>query len=545
MATLNLVPDTGTTRAETERVAEKVKECRRRIERARQDRFLHQSRHTDCYKFAMPWRHKLYQTIPTDQLDEIFDSTAMTVVEDFAADMLNTFTPIKNNWMTIEPAQKLGAGEQNQIRDQLGEYRDVLFAEMARSNLYQALQESYADLGVGTMGMIIKDFDPAEPLHCQAIPVTELLLDRGPYGTVGGFWREWKLRAEDIPVMWPDAKQLDGQAEWKPGDSTLHDVIDGLWRDWTDKGNEVYRYVVLCDDKMIYEEDYKGAGSNPFIAARWSRDSTTAWGVGPTYRSLPDIKTINHVKFIELKNHDKHSDPVVSYEDDNVINLDQGTNPGMWIPRAVGSKAPETVESKTKLDRTIFQIDQLQSSIRRAHYQDRPEQKGKTPPTAQQWADEAAERARRMGSPATNLVQELQIPIVRRFAFLLNKRGVLPKVTLNGKDIALIPVSPLLRAQEQETVIRNDRFVELMVSRFGPQVGMIVVNIVKYAQQQAKLLGVDQDLVRNETDLADAIKKFLPVLQSTNRIPSPSDIGIPPGIAQGQGGPGPTAPGGP
>lgn len=496
-----------------------VAECKRRIARAEMDRNRHASRIADCNKFALPWRHKLGVTTGTVDLDEIFDSTAMTVIEDFAADMLNTFTPMKNDWVEIKPTEQLDIAAMRQLERPLKEYQRVLFGEMARSNLYQALQESYLDLAIGTMALIVTDRGITEPLHCQAIAANELLIDRGPWGFVDGRWRKWRLRAEEVGVLWPNAKPIESQT-WKPGDMTEVDVVDGCWRDWNDKANEAYRYVVLANDKIIYQENYKGQGSCPFITARWSRDSTTAWGVGPLYRSTPDVKTINHVKFIELKNHDKHADPVVSYEDDGIINVDNGVEPGKWIPRAAGSEAPEVIEPKTKLERTLFQIDQLTSAIRRAHYQDQPDQLGKTPPSATQWADEAARRARRMGTPATNLVQELQYPIIRRFAYLLAKRGVLPKLELSGQQIAVEPISPLLRAQAQEEVVRNDRLAELIVSRFGPQVGMIVMDVVEYADAQRKALGVDEKLVRKAEDIADAIKKLLPVLQNSGAVPN-------------------------
>jgi hypothetical protein len=186
------------------------------------------------------------------------------------------------------------------------------------------------------------------------------------------------------------------------------------------------------------------------------------------------------------------------------------------MPRAVGSKAPEMMESKGRFDVQFMELDDLRSSIRRAHYQDKPEQQGKTPPTATQWADEAAERARRMGSPATNLVIELQYPIIKRFAYLLEKRGVLPKVELNGNAVALEPVSPLLRAQEQEEVVRIDRFAEMIAARFGPAIANIIINQIKHASDLADLLGVDKDRLRDEAEIADAIKQFSGLLQQGN-----------------------------
>lgn len=505
-----------------------LKEMRRRVSIAKLDRGRHQARIADCYRYTMPWRHKFHQTQMVPDIDAIFDETAGVVLEDFAADMLNTFTPQKNNWVTAQPVETLNSGQNNQIRDDLAAYQRVVFSSMARSNLYMALQEAYMDLGPGTMALLITDIDATKPFHCEAIPAPELLITRGPYGYVDGVFRERRYRRSEIKTLWPNADLAKlGPAPTDNADPE-YEVCDGCWRDWSDKSDEVYRYVVEAGGKRIYDKDYKGVGSCPFIVARWGRDSTTAWGCGPTYRTLPAIKTLNHFAYTALKNYDKHVDPVVSYEDDGVTNLDNGVTPGTWVPRAPGSKPPEAIESKARFDVQAFEINEKRSIVRRAHYQDRPEQTGKTPPSATQWADEAAERARRMGTPATTLVHELQYPLFRRFAWLESQRGALPKVQLEGRDVALQPISPLLRAQEQEAVVRRDKFAELIVGRFGPQVGMIVIDIVEYAAAQGKDMGIEEKIIRNPNDIAEAIKKFLPVLQNAT-AGRPNEI-APPGL---------------
>jgi hypothetical protein len=504
-----------------------IKEMHRLVSRARMDRAKHQARIADCYRYTMPWRHSFNQTQVNPDIDIIFDGTAGVVLEDFAADMLNTFTPQKNDWVTAQPVQTLDAGQNNQVKDKIAAYQRVVFDSMAASNLYMALQEAYMDLGPGTMILVITDIDPTKPFHCEAIPAPSMLLVRGPYGYLSGYFREHRYFRSEIKTLWPEA-DLDKLGP-TPTDNTdpEYNVIDGCWRDWTDKTDEAYHYVVESGGKKLYHKPYKGAGSCPFIGARWGRDSTTAWGCGPTYRTLPEIKTLNHFAFTALKNYDKHVDPVVSYEDDGVMNVDNGVTPGLWTPRAPGSHLPEVVESKARFDVQAFEIDEKRSMIKRAHYQDRPKQEGKTPPSATQWADEAAERARRMGTPATTLVHELQYPLFRRFAYLEGQRGKLPKVQIEGRDVALQPISPLLRAQEQEEVVRMDKLVELVVGRFGPQVGLITFDIVKYVQRLARLMGISDDLVRNETDIADAIKKFLPVLQNAT-AGRPGEIAPPP-----------------
>jgi hypothetical protein len=122
--------------------------------------------------------------------------------------------------------------------------------------------------------------------------------------------------------------------QWRPGDLTEYNIIDGVYRDWSNRSAECWCYTVLCNNKIILDEKYEGAGSCPMPVARWARDSTTAWGVGPTYRSTPDIKTENHVKYLGLKNLDKIVDPAFTFEDDGVLNFDQGIVPG------TGCRAP-------------------------------------------------------------------------------------------------------------------------------------------------------------------------------------------------------------
>lgn len=495
-----------------------LKEMNKLLTRARTDRGRHQARISDCYRYTMPWRHKFGQNQPGDSYDEIFDETPSTVLEDFSADMLNTFTPQKNNWLSERPAIAITSAPDLEIVRQLTARRqEVIFDAMGLSSLYQALQEAYLDLGPGTMILLIQDRGAAMPIHCEAIPISDALLTRGPYGLVDGIFRDERPYLRGLAkVLWPDADFAKLGPEPQDADQQELKITDGCWRDWTEVGTETYRYAVQCNGKLIYRKDYKGAGSCPFIAARWSRDPTTAWGVGPTYRVLPAIKTLNHVRYLDLKNYDKHVDPPVSYEDDGVMNVDAGVNPGDWYPRAVGSEPPEAIESKARMDLSVFERDELRSIIKRAHYQDRPEQLGKTPPTAFQWADERAERARRMGTPATNLVLELQIPIYTRFSYILEQRGTLPKVVLNGQAVALMPQSPLLRAQEQEKVLLNDRWCEMIIGRFGPAIGNVIINQIEVAAEQANLMGINPKFLRDADQIKQAIEQFAGLLQQGN-----------------------------
>jgi Bacteriophage head to tail connecting protein len=473
----------------------------------------------DVYRYSMPWRHLARQQQPPQRaMYGIYDETAMYTLADFAADMLNVFTPRKNNWVELTPSDELDEVQKASIKQQIGGLQEFLFDKMNRSNLYQALQEAYCDLGVGTMALCVLDHDPSKPLMCEAIPSSDLLLHRGPFGTVDAIFRPRHYQRAEIRVLWPQADLTCLGPEPEIPANTLPgfgiEVTDGCWIDWDRRDTLVYHYGVLCNSHLIWHREYHGPGSCPFIVARWARDSTTAWGFGPTYQVLPAIRTLNYVRHLDIKNYEKYVDPPTSYEDDGITVIDQGIEPGDWIPRAVGSEEPKVLESMARFDVAAMERNELRSTIKRSHYQDRPEQLGKTPPTATQWADEAAERARRMGTPATNLVEELQYPLIRRFMYCYSQRGTIPKVMLDDRVLNMSPQSALLRAQQQEEVVRMDKFAELIAGRFGPQMAIVVIDVVKYATKMGKLMGIDPDVMRDADKIAAAIEQLMPVLQS-------------------------------
>jgi hypothetical protein len=158
------------------------------------------------------------------------------------------------------------------------------------------------------MILLVTDIDPTKPYHCEAIPAPDMLLTKGPYGYIDGYFRKRRRCRSEIKTLWPDADLSPLGPEPAAGNDPEHEVIDGCWRDWSDKGTSPTNTASRPTARRSTKK-YKGAGSCPFIGARWGRDSTTAWGCGPTYRTLPEIKTLNHVRYTNLKNYDKHVDP--------------------------------------------------------------------------------------------------------------------------------------------------------------------------------------------------------------------------------------------
>lgn len=474
----------------------------RRIARADQDKQRRRGRLDDCYRLAMPWRHLTdqHQDDPTAQ-DEVFDGTAVVSVKDFAGDLLSTFTPPSATWMRLEPDQGLGDAALRELEGPLEEIEATVMEAMAASNLYEALQVGYADLAVGTMALLVQDIDPTEPIHVEAISVSDLLVDRGPYGRVDGRWRKFKLRADEVPILWPDANT--GSLP-KTGDAEV-DVTDGLYRDLTRRDDEVWKYAVLCAGKALVQRELVGEGACPIIVARWDTDAKTAWGHGPLMSVLPEVKTANYVTERMLEALDYALQPVTSYPDDGVIDVSGGIAPGTWIPMAQGSEIRPIV-SGANFDVSQFSLQDLRSRIRDALFQDAPRQNGLTPPTATQWQEQAAAKAKRMGAPVGRLVTELLRPLFLRFAALLRARGKLPaQVRFKGQPVKLRAQSPLLKAMQQSEAQRVDQFLVTTSQTVGPETTAMWIDMEEALRYRAQLYDIPAKLVRSQAQVQQII----------------------------------------
>lgn len=481
---------------------------------AEADKTLHRPWQDDVYRYAMPWRRR--QNTPQQQhdQDELFDPTAIDTVSDFSADMQNTFTPTETDWLTVEPADTLNVNQMAQVKDGLAKYKDVVFSEIRRSNFYEASQECYPDLAAGTTGMCIQDLDINEPLQCQAIPIPDLLLVRGAYGGVDFRARCLKERAGDIASIYRTAKIPQGiQNAAKSSPGSRIEIKECFWRKRDQIGKERWQYVLMMEGQEAESFVYEGQGSCSLITARWKTDSTTAWGIGPLYTVLPLIKTLDQLCYLILKHVNRTVDPVTYSPDDGTINLDQGLVPGTHVFTGPDSEI-KVLESGNNFEVGFFERESMQNDIRRALFQNKPEQPGKTPPTASQWLDQNAAIDRRMGAPVGRLVTEWQLPVFQRFAFLLSKRGVLPSVKLNGQDIRLRPQSPLIRSQRQQEVLVSDHLLEMAAARFGPETLGLVVDAVKTVQNWKNALGDKMVILRSEEDIKKMAAMAAQVAQS-------------------------------
>lgn len=502
-----------------------AQELAERFVRAQSDKTRIWGRYEDIYRLTMPQRHLQHQTQPADSLDEIYDATAIQALDDFVSDVLNAFTPpFTNEWIAFEPSRhlQLDAAGERQLRAAIAAYKDRLWQEIEASNLAEAARECYRDLAAGTCALMITSPHPVEPIRCECIPVSDLWLSRGPGGTVGGLFRRFRPQRDHLRVLWPQAA-VPPHLDRLPPEAEL-DVTEGMWRLYDRPGTERHRYIVSAGPDVLVDTVYEGEGGCPIIVTRWDGDPTTAWGTGPLYSALPDIKTLNKAVELTLRHAGKVIAPPTSYTDDGVIDISQGIGEDDWLPRAPGSDPPMPLEPKGRFDIGFLLEDRLRDAVKRALYQNRPEQRGLTPPTATQWLDMAQDLARRMGAPAGSLVHNWQFPIIRRFARLAAERDpAFPRVKFDGGVVALRPTSALVMSQEQEQLSRAWDTAAKLSQLAGPQMAGLIIDFQALgaaAERVGNLQGFR--MIRSPEQIQVMMQSAMQAASAAGALPGPN-----------------------
>lgn len=487
-------------------MADDAKAVYARIGKAREDRQRHATWIDEILRLMMPTYRRIGTKTSSDgvieEQDDLFDTELQTTGEDFSSDMISTFTPRYERWTSFEAAEDLDSGSAAEIADQLKAIGDSIFAELERSNYWDAAQECFTFWAVCAMGVAVSDMGSMNPLHFQPIELPDLLMERGFDGTVTGKWRQMRMTPTELYAMWPD--YFPAAAPNAP--KKKHTVIEGCDRSFDMPGEERWIYRIFVDGKEKHSKEYEGAGACPIIVCRYRHQADSAWGPGPAHKATPIARTLDELAYMNLKALGRQVDPPFSYEEDGTANYEAGIEPGRAYPRSHGSDAPEAMLPEIRFDALVFNQNDMRKAIKRALYQDRPEQPGQTPPTATQWIDERTWQTRRRELPRDRCVREWVIPIIQRIAWIKAQRGELPPVKLaGGKIINVRPISPLSKAKDLEDIQLAQQMIG-MISSVGAAVAQgapinaqqTAANMLKVSKDRLVVLLTPQEIAANQ-----------------------------------------------
>ena len=436
--------------------------------------------------------------------DKIFDETAVVGIQEFASRLQAGLVPNFARWADLKTGVETDPEIKHEVDQHLDAVTDYVFEVINSSNFSQEVSESFLDLAVGTGCLLVEEGDAINPIRFNAVPLPHVVLDSGPDDQIDHIFRVRKMRYSDLFIMWPKAQlppECIIEAEKEP-DKKI-EVLEATMRMREVRNEEAWKYCVILTSKkaMIFEQEFKGIGSCPWIIFRWAKAAGEIFGRGPALNALAAIKTCNLTIELILENAQISMAGIWQADDDGTINTDTVVlEPGVVIPRIPGGKGLEPLQAPGKFDVAELVLGDMRANIRKALYNETLGKPEGTPMSATEVAERMADLSRQIGSAFGRLQAEFVQPVLKRVIHILKKQGRINIPSVNGREIKVQAESPLARAQLQQDITQLSRYLELIGGVFGPQMLMMVVKGDKTAEYLAQKFGIPTDLIRSEVE---------------------------------------------
>lgn len=508
-------------------------EVKRRLADARTEKQQFLPLFQDAWRFVMPWRVMpgLATSTPANTSKDLFTSVGIIAASDFSAMIADTYMPEHSPWASQEATAAVPEDAKEDFDEFLKKDAQITFAAISASAFYTETKRLGNELAVSAGGVIIEDRGGFAPIHCQLVPLTELLISRGNDGGIDfRAWEQPKVSYADCVAIFGEKKIPAKVREKKNKTGAKICKVQGCYRDYSVRGELAWITFSALDDILIESSRKVGEGSASLLVARWDPDPCFSWGIGCAIKAVADLNESDEVRYLMLKGLARTIDPSFAYDDDSVINPDGGVANGTWVPRMKGSKI-DPIESARPIDVGYFAARDVEHTVRRHFYVDEPEQQGKTPPTLGQWADESMRTQRRLGAPASLLWPEFISEAFQRFRFLLKERGQLEDFKVKDKVIQLQPINPLKRAASQDKAIATERFYNALVNTFGPDAPELVSNVGATIHSIHELSGADGADLKSIEDIDAAFAERAKQRMMAGAAEMAGKAGLAPAIA--------------
>lgn len=476
----------------------------------------------ETYRLAAPWRRlvsnsstsaTMEPSLTEEDIADICDATLAETMADFASDMIAQFTPDSEPWTRFEAKGSVPPQLKKDVDQMSALVEERVFEALQDSSYYDAAPQCFQELSNGTMAIRCRRPERGgDPFEFEPIEPADLLLCHSPARGVAD------ARFTEATIPYSDFKSLYGRYaklpanKRPPKDEEDCTVVDGFYRCWENmRGDKAWRRCVLLNGDVVFEKFVSDDHDVDVIVGRWEVNGKSPWGVGPAFRAHPAQRALNELTAILMVAASKHADTPGFYVDDGVVNLEQGFEAGDMIPTSENFDV-KWWEPKGQLDITFFTESDLRTMIRRALFQDKPEQKGKTPPTAEQWQSLEVRSRQRWEIPRGKIVREWVLPIVlwtKRSLEMMNQLG---PYQVDNRAFTIVPNSPFAKARQQEEIVRANDLLKAFAT-YSPNSFPVAVDIPATMNGMKVALNDKLVVIRSKEDM----QKLMQLMQQAQQ----------------------------
>lgn len=492
----------------------------------------------DCYDLVLPQRRGFQITTEGRRNTlQIFDETAVTGVQEFSSRVCTTMMPPYMRWVDLRSGKDVPEDIREQLDQALALVTEEVFETINGSNFHTQVNEAVTEMAMSTGTLLIED-DFFKGIRCQAVPLTRVVLDAGPYGEVDFWSRERKIRLGTLLVDYPMARlpnELEQDSRIQPDREVV--VIEATWRDWSIPFLEIYQWALVWKDQAVTlaHRIMQGLGSNPWMSFTWNKDPFETYGRGPIINAISAIKTCNLTVQLTLENAEMAITGMWQYDDDGVIDPDNiQFTPNSMIAKDASSKGLEQLKAPGDFNVSNLVLQDMRENIKKALYIGQFAPLGKTPQSATEVSYRQQDLAQRIGASWGRLNQELVLRVIQRVVYLLRRQGKIKIPEVNGRMVNVVPISPLSKQQNQDDVMSITSFLQEIGQLFGPNTVPIIVDPMETGRELGRLRGIPPKLLRSADQQAMVMKQLAQQAQAA-AAQAPGQAGGAPG-AKAQGG---------
>jgi hypothetical protein len=322
-----------------------------------------------------------------------------------------------------------------------------------------------------------------------------------------------------------DTKNTDKAEHW------VYELVEqSVTGEWESK-------TVLKDGAVVLES---AVSIHPYMfVTRWAKIPGSVYGRGPGLRALSDVRALNKIKELSIKNAALAVSGVYTVVDDGVLNpYTISLEPGTMLPVAsndVQSPTISVLPTAGNFDVSMFTMDDLRSSIKAIFLNDQYGPTDRTPMSATEVVARTRVIAQDLGATVSRLQEELLLPVLRGAFYWMGQMGLLPPgVEIDDDMLRVQFVSQLAQAQWAQDEQNLMEYLQTAVA-FGevdPKAGLII-DVHKALAHLAELKHIPPGVRRTLPEIEEIMQQ---ATQAQAQLEAQGqEMGAPPGGPVGLG----------
>ena len=492
----------------------------KRYEVLKNDRILWEPFFRDVRDYIRPRKQQVdsSQSISAERhTNKMFDSSAPEASRIMAMSMQNALVPQSVLWfgLSIPAGHPLSAlNELPEIKKWFHDVTQKMFFTLHESNFYTTIGEAFLDFtSFGTINILLEENDFMGEgfggLVFSSIPTGQFVFSEDKSGKPDTVFWEYIFTARQAKQMFGMKKLPDSvKKACKESPDTKFTFVRVVLpsEDYDSQSVDAMKKKfatidIHYDSKTIVRKS--GFDELPYVIGRFEKASGELWGRSPADIAMPDIKTLNKIRELELKGLSTAVHPPLIAPDQGIIGTFRMT------PSAINySREPERfkfLRFEGRFDLSSLKADELKKSIRGIFLADQLVLPEKLNMTAEEVATVREQIQKLLGPTVARFESEVLTPLILRSFGLLNRAGALPPAPQELAELDEIEVSyvgQLAKNQKIQDVTAIQRWlgVAANMAGFAPEV-LDNINVDEALQIIGERMAVPSAVMRSQEEI--------------------------------------------